>query len=144
MSERRPIPFYSGKTTYGWKVVRIVTDRLYSAGAYGKDAVEYIVGKWVEPPPGCGPLALYLLQKDANLCPSYWWNYLDRTAPLIVLYLCEYQKSTKRSLWAIRNPLDDHSYYVRRQHIYRRTDLPEGTVLADKIRLIKREIIGGR
>lgn len=105
------------KSKIGVKACRQEPDGLVSAFCDGK-VVGYEIGKWTKRPEKCGPLAIFDTLKSA----VYFMDsiYTDK-----IYFQCKYKKSKETVLY------NDRGYHTR-------TKLPQGTILADKVKLIRR------
>ena len=103
------------KYTTGYKVVK--KRSLISCVIVGKNiARQYKVNKWVKPVKGNGPLCVFNTIENAR---NFKWD-------LHTIYECLYERSLERNAY-IKN--------VERKHLL---SLPQGTVLANKVKLIRR------
>jgi len=89
-------------------------DHRYSNSPVG---VQYYVGKWVKRPKDQGPLALFNTLDTAKIFLTHW-----KIGSCI--YECQYEGSEDEILWWNNIEVVDN--------------LPLGTVLADKIKLVKK------
>ena len=104
----------------GYKVVRRLGDRLESCFHVKLDAVvEYRVGEWTSPNAGCGPLALFDTLEHAI-------EFNEKRVPRRSIYKCEYVPSPQR--WLSRG---------YQSEVW--SALPKGTLLANAIKLEKKE-----
>ena len=99
----------------GYKVVK--KQSLVSAIMQGKDyTLQYKVDKWVKPLKDNGPLCIFNTIEDAK---NFKWD-------THTIYECLYERSLERNVY-IKN--------IERKHLL---SLPEGTVLATKVKLMRR------
>jgi hypothetical protein len=102
----------------GYKVVVFSFDNNYeSATISGIANVIYFVDKWVEPRMGNGPLAVFDTFEDAESFASHEEKIFE----------CKYVPSEEKILWRW------HGSY----ELFAKGDFPPGTVLADKVMLLK-------
>jgi len=106
----------SSKWEKGWKVVRRNKERqMRSATVWGR-VLRYYYNRTTKPKFGCGPLAMFRTRKAARE-----WSKNNRW---LIVRKCIYLPSKDTKLWTVGR--EYHLNYC-----------PEGTVLADAIRLIK-------
>ena len=102
------------KYTTGYKVVK--KRSLISCVIVGKNiARQYKVNKWVKPVKGNGPLCVFNTIENAR---NFKWD-------LHTIYECLYEKSPEHRVYCS----------VEKRNIF---DLPQGTVLATKVKLLRR------
>ena len=116
----------------GFKLVSVADDNTYwswSSPATGE--VEYKIGEWTMPLQGNGPLAVF--DNMDNLLrftdPGAW--HRNR------IFEAEYIRSTEHALWIdykYIHPLERHIPAIGK---VTRGDLPTGTVLASRVRLLE-------
>jgi len=91
---------------------------------YGR--VEYIPKKWVTPLPGNGPLCCF---KNKQLAADFMAEHIALAAPgrekLVEIWECEIVQSKDCYAWTGGLKIHVESF-------------PEGTILADKVKLIKK------
>ncbi|KKM61867.1 hypothetical protein LCGC14_1527360 [marine sediment metagenome] len=107
------------KSKKGIKVCRIEGKKLISAFFSGRD-VKYKIGGWTKKPKKCGPLAIFD-SFDAAVC-----FFEDYTLANRKFYLCKYKESEEK-----------HLYLRIGDGFLRKFDLPKGTILANKVKLIE-------
>ena len=77
--------------------------------------LQYKINEWIKPKKGCGPLCVFNTIEDAK---NFKWS--DH-----IIYECLYEKSL------------EHKVYIGNE-VKTIFDLPQGTVLATKVQLIRR------
>jgi len=103
----------------GWKVVRVVKGRLFSAFC-GMGEVEYKIGELTVPRTGCGPLAVF----DCFDAAHSFVRMLTESHVKCQIVPCKYRLSRFRRMWD-------------RDICQTLKVLPLGTRLADKVMLVK-------
>jgi len=114
----------------GMKVLRVYPeDKNGSAGVscYSEEIVRYRFGEWTEPPAGGGPLAVFAERIDAlAFCERSLFAAL--VGGVLHPFPCEFERSKERELW---------HYWSRPNEILDLNDLPAGTVLADRVKVLR-------
>ena len=104
------------KYTTGYKVVK--KRSLISCVIVGKNiARQYKINKWVKPTKGNGPLCVFNTIEDAR---NFAWDFHT-------IYECLYERSKERTVY-VSNSSEGRSLFL----------LPTGTILATKVKLIRR------
>ena len=111
----------------GYKLCRNENNRLISYYV-GANEVEYFINKWISRPNDCGPLVVF--DSLENLLYNFFklMNYYK-------IFECEYVPSKDKKIWKknihLLFPEDDDYLYVQSDL------LPKGSILADKVKIIK-------
>jgi len=106
--------YVMGTYETGFKVVK--KQSLVSAIIQGKDCtLQYKVNKWIKSRKGCGPLCVFNTIENAK--DFKWDNH--------TIYECLYEKSNEHKVYCGN---EERSIF----------SLPQGTVLATKVKLIRR------
>jgi hypothetical protein len=79
----------------GWKVLSPGRWSVY-VKSVSTGAVQYPLGKWVRPQPGCGPLAVFLEEVPARNFAASQSRYPRR---ICSVHRCEFTYSQFRHLW---------------------------------------------
>ena len=115
-----------------YKVVRIDDEgKMLSAVVDDPEAIaEYKPGEWTEPPKKYGPLCCFRDIKTAKK-----WKTRLEEACRQEIWECEIEEARRKALWKyLYCPLTKEWFKVT----VCTADLPEGTVLADKVKLLKK------
>jgi hypothetical protein len=105
------------KLKFGWKVVLNINGRLKSVCRFFHSSVEYKLYQAVEPKRGYGPLCVFRTRRQARRFKK------ETHEDFVRIYRCVYWPSSKNQVW--------------NQYGYRPIgDLPNGTVLADRVKLL--------
>ena len=86
--------------------------------------VRYNKKGWTHRPKDCGPLAVFKTVEDAR--QGFVFSVNDLT-----IFKCEIKKSKDKTLWTL---------YMQWRDTMHPYDLPEGTMLADKVKLLEEVI----
>ena len=95
--------------------------------------VLYPVNEWVEPKDDCGPLALFDVLEDALKFHDYMKSSIF---PPLRLFKCEYEPSHETEIWHILTCNFNGTWKNVRSGTGL-VKLPEGTVLASRVKLLK-------
>ncbi len=107
----------------GYKVVnKTREDGIYQSCFTFKSPVKYPIGESTKRPKWCGPLTVFETIEDAR---EFIWHY-KHLGIGDNIFECSYAKSHATTIW---NP----------EFRFPKCELPEGTMLADSVTLIKEE-----
>ena len=91
-----------------------------------KKCVKYRFNEWVEPSKNCGPLCVFNTLEEAR-------KFSKSIISEYYIYECLYYPSNE---WVVYYPSNDHIYGFCKTSLFQ---LPKGTVLANRVKLIKKE-----
>lgn len=109
----------------GFKIVTNELDALFSAIVHLEiGSVEYKPNEWIHPNQGCGPLAVFNTMENLMKFVSFFYGLIEPSE----IWECEYEPSEKKRMYMN----DKYERYLTLGNA------PEGTVLADKVKLTKK------
>ena len=96
-----------------------------SAFLLGKNT-EYKIGEWTKRPKECGPLAIFKYLKNAKL----FIKRTEKITSMFAIFKCKYKESEEKELYYI-------NFCGKKLINNMLNGFPEGTILADKIKILK-------
>jgi hypothetical protein len=113
----------------GYKVVKLIDSKYYSASTHGIGVVEYAIGVSAEPAEGCGPLTAFTSYDTAVDWIEDKVNINDREH--FALFKCTYTETSENQVFV--NSSDGITANLTTD----KSKCPTGTVLASEITLVK-------
>lgn len=114
----------------GYKVVWVsLAGELISAVMTLYGTIQYLIGEWVAPLVGCGPICIFRT-KEAAITFRHWVR-MQRYSGAYKIFKCEYQQSEERCVY-----IPDRTVLIGTTGEALES-LPEKTILADKVKLLE-------
>ena len=111
----------------GFKVVRQDDDgrEVYFSAVIHRNGVIYTPGDWVEADEGWGPLSVFEQHCHAEIFIRRQFDSWEGDSRFVRMFSCEFIRSAKKTIWTPFTP-----------NRFRVGDLPAGTALADRVKII--------